>query len=734
MSISRDTPAFRYRAFISYSHQDKAWADWLHKALETYAVPKRLVGQSTSAGVIPKRLTPIFRDRDELASAHDLGRKVNEALAQSANLIVICSPRSAASHWVQEEIFAYKRLGRAERIFCLIVDGEPNASDMPGREAEECFAAALRFQLDADGQPATQRAEPIAADARAGKDGKANAKLKLIAGLLDVGFDTLKQREMQRRNRRLAAIAAFAVAMMAITSTLAVAALFSRHAAEVARVDAERRQKQAEDLVGFMLGDLNDKLAQVQRLDIMQAVDDKAMAYFATLPTKDVTDNTLAARAKALEKIGTVRSGQGNMAGSLDAYQASAKIGAMLAKAAQEDAARQLAYARTLTFIGTNHWYQGKLGPAQTSFEAAQDVLARTSRIAPHDHALQFELEMIDNNIGHVLEARGQPDRAIALYESALSLAKVLVAAGPQNVAWAVELGGAYNNLGKLALLNGDLSTAINDYHADDAIETELLDRDPRNNAQRKQMLTTRAILGRTLALAGDDAAGMRNLQQAVDAGAALLKIDPTNTEVQEAYAIYAVQLARLRRLNGDLTAAQILTDHALDSLGALSKKDPASEYFQQDLAEALIESAAQATVSRLPEVAIAKLETAMVKLAPLLAKLPHDRPLVLDTLSAQLLLARIAPDQHTRISLLNEVLATVQAQKSGRSDPRLLAAHVEALLGLGRTKEGLPIVARMRHGRYRDRAFLEFLHRMHIPDSTAVSSNRTAGVNSPNH
>ena len=89
------TPVFRYRAFISYSHRDKTWAGWLHKALETYSIPKRLVGQTTASGVIPKRLSPIFRDRDELATATDLGRKVNEALEQSANLIVICSPSSA---------------------------------------------------------------------------------------------------------------------------------------------------------------------------------------------------------------------------------------------------------------------------------------------------------------------------------------------------------------------------------------------------------------------------------------------------------------------------------------------------------------------------------------------------------------------------------------------------------------------------------------------------------------
>src|SRR5574337_139967 len=160
---------FTYRAFISYSHRDKAWADWLHRSLETYRVPSRLVGTETAHGKIPRRLNPIFRDRVKLASATDLSREVNEALAQSENLIVICSPAAAASRWVNEEVLTYKRLGREARIFCLIVDGEPGVSDWPGHEAGECFCPALRFQLDADGQPAHERTEPIAAHARPGK-------------------------------------------------------------------------------------------------------------------------------------------------------------------------------------------------------------------------------------------------------------------------------------------------------------------------------------------------------------------------------------------------------------------------------------------------------------------------------------------------------------------------------------------------------------------------------------
>ena len=71
---------FKYFAFISYSHTDERWSRWLHQALETYRVPKRLVGRVTRHGHVPGRLTPIFRDRDELAGAADLSSTVKAAL------------------------------------------------------------------------------------------------------------------------------------------------------------------------------------------------------------------------------------------------------------------------------------------------------------------------------------------------------------------------------------------------------------------------------------------------------------------------------------------------------------------------------------------------------------------------------------------------------------------------------------------------------------------------------
>jgi hypothetical protein len=209
---------FKYWAFISYSHRDEEWAQWLHKELETYRVPRRLVGRSTPLGPVPRRLFPVFRDREELPGSADLGGNISGALARSRTLVVVCSPRSAVSRWVNEEIKTFKALGREDRVLCLVVDGEPNATDFPASGELECFPPALRFRVRPDGALTEDRVEPIAADARKGKDGRDNSKLKILAGILGVGFDELRQREQQRvRRQRLRLAAASTAALLLLT-------------------------------------------------------------------------------------------------------------------------------------------------------------------------------------------------------------------------------------------------------------------------------------------------------------------------------------------------------------------------------------------------------------------------------------------------------------------------------------------------------------------------------------
>ncbi len=197
-------------------------------------------------GTVPQRIGKVFRDREELSSSHSLGTELTQALTDSACQIVICSPNAANSHWTNEEILTYKRLGREDRIFCLIVDGEPGTDT-------ECFPPAVRFQMGTDGVLSDTPAEPIAADARPHGDGKQNAKLKLISGMFGVGFDALKRRELHRRHRRMAIITASAIVGMVIALGLATMAILARNEADEQRLLAEIEAETARQTTDFMV-------------------------------------------------------------------------------------------------------------------------------------------------------------------------------------------------------------------------------------------------------------------------------------------------------------------------------------------------------------------------------------------------------------------------------------------------------------------------------------------------
>lgn len=254
---------YKYWAFISYSHKDKKWGDWLHKALETYKIPKRIVAAHAGEREISKRLFPVFRDREELPTATDLSENINKALADSRYLIVICSPNSAKSQYVNEEIKTFKALGRENKILSVIVDGEPNALDKPELGLKECFPEAIKFRVTRDKQITPERTEPIAADARKGKDGKQNALLKLVAGVLRIDYAGLKDREQERKRRNQIITSIVMASLMLVFAGLAWVAVIARNEAYRQKGEAVRQRNMAMEAIERLTYDVPDRLGKL---------------------------------------------------------------------------------------------------------------------------------------------------------------------------------------------------------------------------------------------------------------------------------------------------------------------------------------------------------------------------------------------------------------------------------------------------------------------------------------
>ena len=166
---------YKYFAFISYQRQDEDWAKWLAYELEHYHLPSTLNGRAD----LPENLRPIFRDMDEL-SAGNLPQQIHNALQNSKNLIVICSPHAVQSPWVNKEIVEFVQTGRVAQIFPFIVDGHPYSQD----PEQECFPEAIRAL---SGQE-----ERLGANVN--ESGRDAAVVKLVAGMLGLAFDSLWQR------------------------------------------------------------------------------------------------------------------------------------------------------------------------------------------------------------------------------------------------------------------------------------------------------------------------------------------------------------------------------------------------------------------------------------------------------------------------------------------------------------------------------------------------------------
>jgi tetratricopeptide (TPR) repeat protein len=496
-----------YRAFISYSHADEAWAGWLQRGLERYRVPSRL---RAARPELPRRLYPVFRDREELASSGDLGDSIRAALARAEALVVICSPDAAASRWVNEEIRLFRSLAPARPVLCLMVAGSPDPAS-----ADCAFPPALC--RDDAGAPLP---EPLAADPRQHADGRRGALLKIAAGLLGVGVDALRQRDQQRRVRVASGVAALASVVAVVTIGLAINA-------QLAREEAELRRVQAENLISFMLGDLRARLEPLGQLDMLDAVGAQAMQYFAELGDKGSEEEVLA-RAMALRQIGEVRFHQGQLEEALGAFSESRDITAALHEdyPAQERYLFELGQAEF--WVGYVAWERGRLAAAGKSM---QTYMAHTRTLLERDpdkEDYRLELAYAHGNLGAIARQEGNQELALQFFQDAISTTQPLVDAAPEDTQLLMLMSDNWSWAGSTLLDLRQLAEAENAFATglDYAERAHRLSGSP---VHHEQVGTMTSFLADVRLCRGEVAAARESLAAALAIRNILVAHDPTN-------------------------------------------------------------------------------------------------------------------------------------------------------------------------------------------------------------
>ena len=176
----------RCYAFISYSHKDIKIAKWLHKKLESYKLPSEIHNEFENS----KYLRPIFRDQEDLSTGI-LSNELRKHLEQSKYLVIVCSPNSAKSNWVSDEVQAFIEWGRLEYIIPFIIDGTPNSGDN-----HECLPKSLLDYVK-------HHPDKELLGINIAETGREKAFVRVVSKMLDVSFDELWKRHKREKKRKI---------------------------------------------------------------------------------------------------------------------------------------------------------------------------------------------------------------------------------------------------------------------------------------------------------------------------------------------------------------------------------------------------------------------------------------------------------------------------------------------------------------------------------------------------
>jgi eukaryotic-like serine/threonine-protein kinase len=551
---------YRYWAFISYSSKDGEFARWLHRSIESYGIPTRFTSHSTPVGdPAPKRFKPIFHDRLELPASADLGAEIEDALRASRYLIVVCSPSAAQSKWVNKEIEIFKRIRDAKHILAIIAEGEPH-----GREVEECFPPALRTT------------EPIAADARSHADGRNNAKLKLLAGMLGVSFDALKDRDADLRMRRLRSALLAASALVLLFAFLAGLAWWQRRVAIQQRAVTLERTSSLRDILSRLIWKMNDDIEDLPgSLKLKDDMLDGAASQLQQLNAEDPADDGLSREvATTFSKLGSVKFEMGQTAAARANLQHALSIEQTLVAHDARNGFFKVDWASDLSLLGAVELSQGDPDSARSHLSQSLAILQGLASVLPLREAVLRETAK-----AHLLSAEaawdsGSQKEAVAEFAASEGLFESLVNANPSVAQYRSSFATALFQEARFYRLNGNLALAARDSSRGAGMLKELNDSGTSINAAAKITAAGIFEMAETLLARGAINEAATDVNDALSFIYEVRRTDPEDIDAERIYIQGNLLHARILLASGQLEEANKLLLAALEDCKRIANID----------------------------------------------------------------------------------------------------------------------------------------------------------------
>lgn len=522
--------------------------------------------------------------------------------------------------------------------------------------------------------------------------------------------------ENRRRRRILVGVVGGLGAVLGLVSLLAVLAFDARR-------EAVQRRNQAEELIGFMLGDLRGKLEPLGRSEILIEVGDRALAYFEAVPEEDLSGEELFRRVQAISQIGQVRRSEGKAEEALDAFRRALALAEDLVARDDDNLEWRAALGEGHFWPGYVLFERGELEDALVELRAYLAVAEDLVRRQPDNGRWQLEVSYAQSSIGSVLEEKGDLQGALAAYRVNLEVTERLAAAEPDNHTLQLELAQQHNQVGEVFWKSGDLDAASRHFQADQAIVRRLLAEDPENAAWLEQLAINQAFLGILWEQRGELAVAMRYFQAQQETAQKLVTIDAENVFWQNSLVSSEVHLGRSRLAAGEEPRVILPALHGCRArLGALLAKDPRQVLLRRNLATTHLALGRALIADKDSLGALDEIRDALQILtdeAKGESAIAHTEWMLAEAYLLQGLARSAGGSPTDARAAWRRAVAAVETIAEDSNDPRVLAPWAEALARLDRIEEARPIFERLYGGGYREKDFVRLgRERGLLPDS----------------
>jgi tetratricopeptide (TPR) repeat protein len=543
-------PVFRYHAYITYAPEDnrppgRPWADWLEEGLETYEVPRNIVGRPTPFGPIPPRLTPVFKAESERRDT--LSPETRLALEHSRTLVVVCSPTAARSKAIIEEVRHFKELGR-DRVIALIIGGEPHAAN----PEEECFPETLRYEVKRDGTVDREwRMHPVAtADVRRERgdagpaERLAEARRILVAAVLGLPPEALPSN--QQRGKALAATPdrdareprrGNAAVWFAVLGILAAGgAGWYAYQMQQQKLAAEDARRQSDQLVAFLQGNMREKLSSIGQLPLLAESNERVIEHYAQGAAQKKDPSSMAVLANALADSAEILKSRGNLAAALETALQAVQMRQDLA--ALPDAPTNVA----LQLIGDQRkvaqilLQMKRASEALVVAEQSRTIATALSRKRLGDAEVEGELARAHGEAGDILIELGRLEEAGRAYVAERELAVQLASAAPANAERQNDLVRSMERMSNLKQRQGDIPGALAELSEWQRQLQARAKAVPEDNALQRQVTAAHLRLGSLYIFQRRFKEAAEEFRQAVGGAEKRAQQEPANREAQKEY------------------------------------------------------------------------------------------------------------------------------------------------------------------------------------------------------